>query len=363
MHRLAIITPLLIFLLLSTHITLAQESDSTDSKQSLAIFPAVSYAPETSVALGAVAIWVMKTDNVKGFQRQSTLSPYFLYTFRNQVISAINHNYYTRKGDNLVGSTRFLKYPDFYFGVGNDNDPDVSELYTNVFFRTEGQYLKQLNEKTFLGVAYDLHFTSIKDIVPVGLLETDSPNGVTGGSLLGIGPSFRFDSRNNVLYPSNGYLVSLQSIAVYVGDYAYTNHVADFRKYLQLGNENNILALQFRANFTSGSDIPFFKLPQLSGDDRLRGFTNASLYRDRQLMFSQAEYRRPLFWRLGFVAFAGLGDVAHKIGDFNASDLKYVVGMGGRFALIPERKLNLRLDLGYGKGGQTGIYIGISEAF
>ncbi len=353
------------FLILSSNLQ-GQESDTTKRKKnSFALFPALSFAPETSVQFGAAAIWVLgneKQTNSK-FERESTISPFFLYTFKNQIISAVNLNYFTSKGHNLNGSVRYFNFPDFYFGIGNDNDPDISESYTNIFFQLEGQYLKLLNATSFLGIAFDAQTNSIRDVETDGMLESDNVPGLEGGTLLAIGPTWRFDTRNNTIYPSSGYLVTVRSLFNHIGDFSFTSHLADFRKYISIGNEDNILALQLRANITTGTDIPFYKLPQLGGDERLRGISNASLYRDRQMVYTQVEYRRPLFWRLGFTVFAGVGDVAFNPGDFELSEFKYVGGIGGRFAAIPEKKLNIRGDIGVARGGQIAIYIGLSEAF
>jgi hypothetical protein len=58
-----------------------------------------------------------------------------------------------------------------------------------------------------------------------------------------------------------------------------------------------------------------------------------------------------------------MGDVASSIGDFDLSTFKYVAGLGYRFAVIPNQKLNLRIDFGIAEGGQTGFYVGMREAF
>ncbi|MEM7298753.1 MAG: hypothetical protein AAF391_10865 [Bacteroidota bacterium] len=81
------------------------------------------------------------------------------------------------------------------------------------------------------------------------------------------------------------------------------------------------------------------------------------------MIYTQVEYRRPLFWRLGMTVFAGVGDVAYNLNDFNLSEFKYVAGLGGRFAAIPEKKLNIRADIGVARGGQMAFYVGLSEAF
>ena len=354
----------LLFLTLAPCLVQAQKQDSTSRGSSLAVFPAISFAPETSLQFGAASVWVVKTEVTEsGFQRQSTVSPFFIYTLKNQIITAVNANLFTTSGNVLNGSIRFFNFPDSYFGLGNDNDPDVSEQYKNVFFQLEGRFLKPLNETSFYGLAWDLQANTIRDIEEGGMLEEDNPIGINGGNVVGFGPAFRYDNRNNAIYPNKGYFISAQAILNYLGDFNFTNYLLDARKYIKLWNEDNILAFQLRGNFTSGSDIPFYKLPQLGGDDRLRGIANASLYRDRQMIYSQMEYRRPLFWRFGMTAFAGVGDVANQMGDFQFSELKYVVGLGGRFAAIPKDKLNLRVDLGVARGGQLAFYAGISEAF
>lgn len=354
----------LIIILLSQFVQ-AQSADSTETKGSFAIFPALSFAPETSLQFGAAVVWVLKKTGLpeSEFERESTISPFFIYTLKNQVISAVNVNYFTPKGHNVNGSVRFFNFPDLYFGIGNDNDPDISESYTNLFFQIQGQYLKSVNATSFAGVNFDLQSNSIRDIEAGGLIVTDNTNGLEGGTLFGLGPIYRYDTRNNTIYPTKGYFVTLRSLFTHLGDYSYTSHLADARKYISLGNENNILAFQVSASFTTGQDIPFYKLPQLGGDERLRGIANASLYRDRQMLYSQVEYRRPLFWRFGMTVFAGVGDVGYNLNDFSISEFKYVAGLGGRFAAIPEKKLNIRGDIGVARGGQIAIYIGLSEAF
>ena len=314
---------------------------------------------------GAAAIWVLpnKQSGQSDFVRESTISPFFLYTLKNQIISAVNLNLFPAGGNALNGSVRFFNFPDSYFGLGNSNDPDISEQYTNTFFQVEGRFLKPLSEKAFLGAALDFQHNSITDIVDGGMLAGDVPVGINGGTLLGLGPAFRFDSRNNTIYPNKGYFLTVRSLFNFVGDFNFSSYLVDLRKYISVKNEDNILAFQLLGSFTGGDEAPFYKLPQLGGDARLRGISNASLYRDRQMVYAQAEYRRPLFWRLGMTVFAGAGDVASDLDGFQLSEFKYVGGIGGRFAAIPEDKLNLRVDLGIARGGQVAIYAGISEAF
>ena len=63
------------------------------------------------------------------------------------------------------------------------------------------------------------------------------------------------------------------------------------------------------------------------------------------------------------VAFAGVGDVAPRVRDLELSEFKYVAGFGGRFAAVRDEKLNIRVDVGFARGGQMAFYIGLREVF
>jgi len=43
--------------------------------------------------------------------------------------------------------------------------------------------------------------------------------------------------------------------------------------------------------------------------------------------------------------------------------VKLSVGAGLRFLFNKEEKVNLRMDIGIGQNGNTGIYFGLEEAF
>ena len=80
-------------------------------------------------------------------------------------------------------------------------------------------------------------------------------------------------------------------------------------------------------------------------------------------MATQVELRSPLvFWRFGFVGFAGVGDVFNKASDLSFKNLKYSVGGGLRFVVKPAERLNLRFDYAFGKEGGY-YYIMVAEAF
>jgi hypothetical protein len=80
------------------------------------------------------------------------------------------------------------------------------------------------------------------------------------------------------------------------------------------------------------------------------------------MFLGQVEYHSPYIWRFSLVAFAGAGDVFHTASTLDDIRIKPAGGLGVRFKLFRDRRMNLRLDLATGRGDQ-GIYLGILEAF
>jgi hypothetical protein len=93
----------------------------------------------------------------------------------------------------------------------------------------------------------------------------------------------------------------------------------------------------------------------------LRGYA-ANRFRDQNFAGMQAEYRAHLFWRIGVVGFAGVGDVFKSTEDLQWETLKYSYGGGLRFMVNKKEKLNVRLDYGFGRDNSS-FYLILTEAF
>jgi len=348
--------------------TLAQTDSLKSKKVNFSIYPVLGYQPETRFTFGVISFIVYSNNSHEhdAYYRPSTISPYFLYTLNHQILIAVDFDTYFKNGYYLDVKPRYYKYPDFYYGIGNENSTDAEEIYTNEFLRLDGRFMKFINPTWSFGLRFDIQDNSLYDFDEEGQLITENVFGIKGGLISGIGPAMQLDSRDNTLYPSSG-IFAMAEINFYStafgGDFSFTHYSLDLRKYISIKSDKNILAFQIAGNFTSGDNIPFYKLQKVGGNSRLRGIENANLYIDRQSFWMQTEYRRKLFWRLGGVAFAGFGDVAPGLDKFRFNELKYIVGLGGRFQAMKDEKLNVRLDAGIGRGGQYAFYLSVKEAF
>jgi outer membrane protein assembly factor BamA len=142
-------------------------------------------------------------------------------------------------------------------------------------------------------------------------------------------------------------------------DFEFNQTTLDLRRYLPIG-ESRVVALR-ALGIASGGTVPFQLMPQLGGDQLLRGYFGGR-FRERQLLAAQAEFRSRVWKRLGLVAFAAAGQVARDLDGLGIDRFRYSGGLGLRFLLISQEGMNLRADFGFGED-QSAFYIGFGEVF
>jgi outer membrane protein assembly factor BamA len=193
------------------------------------------------------------------------------------------------------------------------------------------------------------------------LQDTRLPE-VRGGAVSGVGFVYTWDTRDNIFFPNSGGFNEVKAIFYTKdlrSDYTFSYFNANIRRYWNFGLDK-VLAVQTFYEVASGNP-PFYKYPALGGSNVMRGYFYGR-YRDHNYLALQVEYRQYFWWRFGFVVFAGFGDVEDEITRFSLTNLKETWGFGLRFLFNEEKKINLRMDIGFGQD-TNGIYFGMEEAF
>jgi outer membrane protein assembly factor BamA len=187
--------------------------------------------------------------------------------------------------------------------------------------------------------------------------------------LAALGLRVQGDSRDSTTYPLRGALADLEADFY---DPAFGGK-RSFQSYRLYGNayfslrERQVLAARLTACSVRG-DAPVYALCLFGTKNDLRGY-QVGKFLNRAMLAAQAEYRLSLperlgfFGHFGFVAFAGAGEVAPGLGDFNSEDLLPSAGLGIRYLLARENRVNFRIDYAWGKAGNRGLYVGVGEAF
>lgn len=340
----------------------AMAQDST-RKGSLLPLPIAFYTPETRFGFGAAAVYAFRFHNQPDSSKASQVQLGFAYTQNKQILSYMPWRLYWKDSQYLsYGEIGYYRYNYFFYGIGNGQDPNYSELFDLSFPRIRLNFLRKISPNHYVGLRYWLDAMDITGVEPGGQLASGMVPGSSGSVTSGIGITNSYDTRDQVFTPTRGKFLEAALVFNYRAtgsEFSYTRLTADYSMYFSLPWEH-VVATNAFADLVFG-EAPFTQLAQLGGTQKMRGYY-LGRFRDDKLWLLQAEYRMPLFWRLGLVAFGSWGMVAEEFDDFAMRWSRLTYGGGLRFKLLKKEGLNMRVDYGYGKGG-GGFYITVGEAF
>lgn len=331
--------------------------------------PVLFYQPETGTGFGGLATYSFypgQPPAAGGSARvqPSTVTAIGIYTTKKQIITALEAELFLSGGRTRVfASTGYVKFPTKFWGIGNETIDEAEEDFTPEAVELLAEVQREVAPGWYVGVSARVAHRRLIELAEDGLLQGGSVPGSTDGRVLGGGMLLTRDTRDNTLYPRSGSWMRLQG-SIYndaVGsEFDYGAVTLDLRQYLTAFG-SHVVALRAVA-MASSAETPFDLLPTLGGDALLRGYYDGR-FRDRDLTAIQAEYRAPLWWRIGAVAFVEAGQVAASFGDLRSGGFKTSFGGGLRIRLSDEG-LNIRADYGYGFAVDAGgFYLAIGEAF
>ncbi|WP_338235739.1 BamA/TamA family outer membrane protein [Persicobacter diffluens] len=335
-----------------------------NEKVALSAYPAVAYSPRDGMRMGGLSIIKIKNNNnQEDWYRPTLLMPQLTWSTKNQVKAELGYDVYLKKW-NLQGNINLALLPnDEFYGIGAANSSEQFTLYTSNSFSYNAEFNYMLRQELMVGFGMNYMHQTVADIDNPEILPISTP-GYEGGNLIGFGPILRWDTRNNNFYPTSGHWLNLQASFYTPGlsDYQFNLFTAEIRKFFTIVDEKNILALQGRVDITDG-EVPFFLMPGIGGSKRLRGIDHFNRYLDNNAWFAQVEFRRHLWWRFSGATWAGAGQTTTHAHQFSLQEAQFVGGAGLRFQATEKDRLNVRVDVGFGSGGQKGIYLSILEAF
>lgn len=170
-----------------------------------------------------------------------------------------------------------------------------------------------------------------------------------------------YDTRDSEYGPRRGVLLNAQYMIAddgLGGDFNFNQMKLAANAYFPLA-DGSVIAWR-AALCDTGGNAPFYEICMFGQNNDLRGYSTGQ-YRDRSTGAVQVEYRRPLFWKLGMTAFAGVGGVGASPGDILDDPLP-AAGLGLRFAASEQYGVNVSIDYAVGEGGDA-VYFYIGEAF
>ena len=261
------------------------------------------------------------------------------------------------------------------FGTGNDDgEAGQSVLIHQGGDMVMGEFLVRLFSKFYAGPRYN--YRNLTANLKPEAMNTPLPPGLNPEDL-GVefkthGPGFKvvFDTRSSEFFPRRGGELQFvgdffaadrgSSIAALNKSFNYQSYQLSKNHYFSF-SERDILAVRGMICQVKGDDAPFYELCQFGLYSDIRGY-QPGRFRDHLMFATQAEYRRIFSKRWGASAFFGLGEVAPAWDEFNYEDLLPGGGVGLRFNLAKQDRINLRADISYGETGWSWVFA-LGEAF
>lgn len=318
------------------------------------------YASDTKFGLGMVAAGLYRSDpndtllppsNVSLFGDVSTVGFYML---------GVRGNHIAPRGRYRIDyRLYFYSFPSDFWGIGyemGDNDDNKSDM-KRWQAQAEAAFLFRVADNFYVGPMASYDYVIGKNIERPELL-----NGMDHHTWnVGAGVSLVYDNRDNLTNPHRGIYLNLKQMfrPRFMGnDYAFSTTKFRFDCYQQLG-EGTVLAEDFGANFNFGNPS-WGMMANLGGTSSMRGYYEGR-YRDKHSLEATVELRQHVWKRNGIVVWAGAGTVFPKFSELRSNRILPNVGVGYRWEF--KKNVNVRLDYGFGKSGQSGFLFNINEAF
>ena len=252
----------------------------------------------------------------------------------------------------------FFSFPGAFWGIGyqmGDQDANESQ-YTLQKYSVKLNFLIRTARNFYIGPIASYDYIEGKKFDRIELLE--GQDRVT--QTIGAGVTLAYDTRDVSTAPARGIYVKGEQrfFPAFLGNrYAFSRTDLIFDGYKSVW-KGGVLAFDFHSEFNYGR-VPWTMLATLGGSYRMRGYYDGR-YRDRNLIEAQVELRQKVWRRNGIALWVGAGNVFHDFDTFRWSQTLPNFGVGYRWEF--KKRVNVRLDLGFGRNG-SGFIFNINEAF
>ena len=318
------------------------------------------YSTDTKLGLGLVAAGLYRStptdtllppSNVSVFSDVSTVGFYMLGVRGTHIFPADRQR--------IDYTTYFYSFPCHFWGIGYNMGQDESNESDMKRWQMQmkASWLFSTSSSLFVGPTVAFDYVAARSVERPELLCGQARRTFN----VGAGLTLTYDTRDNLTAPRHGVYLSLQQLfrPKFMGNkYAFSTTDLRTSGYVPLWR-GATFAADFRALLNFGN--PSWGMMALLGNSySMRGYYEGR-YRDRHKMECQAELRQHVWRRNGLVVWAGAGMVFPKFKAIMMDRVLPNYGVGYRWEF--KKNVNVRLDYGFGKAGQSGFIFNINEAF
>ena len=318
------------------------------------------YASDTKFGLGLVAAGLYRTDPNDSILPPSNVSLYGDVSSVGFYMLGVRGNHIAPKGRYRIDyHLYFYSFPADFWGIGyemGDNDANKSNM-KRWQAQAEVSFLFRVADNFYIGPMASYDYVIGKHIERPELLQGMDQHTWN----VGAGVSLVYDNRDNLTNPHRGIYLNINQMfrPRFMGnDYAFSTTAFRFDAYQRLG-KGTVLAEDIGANLNFGNPS-WGMMAELGGTHSMRGYYEGR-YRDKHSLEATVGLRQHVWKRNGIVVWVGAGTIFPKFSALRSKQILPNAGVGYRWEF--KKNVNVRLDYGFGKSGQSGFLFNINEAF
>lgn len=334
---------------------------SKSKKFDFSIIGGPHYSSDIKLGVGLVAAGLFRVDKEDMTLPPSDVSFYADVTTTGYYLLGVRGHTYFKGGKYLLNyNGYFYSMPAQFYKQGYRNGIDNN--YTK-YLRLENQikadFLYRIFKNGYIGTNINFNYSSGRKFNNVEYLQGQSKEYINTG----IGFLFEHDSRDFIPNAYKGVFFKLDQkfYPGFIGNkmqFMRTEVFFDSYKHLWKGS---VLAFDFHTILNYGTkEIPWPMDAVMGGSYRMRGYYEGR-FRDKCVSEIQLELRQKVWRRNGIALWVGAGNIYPKLSSFKLKETLPNFGIGYRWEF--KNRVNVRLDYGFGKDGQSGFIFGINEAF
>ncbi len=333
-------------------------------------FPIITRQPETGWVAGVAIDYYFKPKDsaIAAVTRPSYVYASVTYSQLRQLQTELTWQAFTPFNKYFLrGQISFVNNYDRFWGIGNETPETNLSEYNFNRTRVQLKGLRQLGNGLFVGAYAQADWYSTVNWFNLDPeIDLKTVPGSDDNRIIGIGPAFLYDTRDNPYAPYKGWYAELQTTffaPMFGSEYSFERILIDARKYVPLGGRpNHLVAFQSILNFSIGPTVPFREMGRLGSPTIMRGYFNGR-FKDRHMAEAQAEYRFPIWNIISGAAFYSFGRVAKDPADLARGKFHYSYGFGPRITVNKKQRVSLRLDIAFNEFGRSEFYARFFEAF
>lgn len=331
----------------------------SDKKVDFSIIGGPAYSSDTKLSVGLLGAALYTAGGKDSVTSQSNASLYTVVSTTGYYNIGIRGVHFT-PGNKWRGNYKisFFSMPTYFWGIGYDtaslDGNKTKYLQLNAEVRASFDY--HLVNNCYIGPA--LHFNYMKAADADDYILWNGERLCTFN--YGIGFNLYYDNRDCLTAPHKGWYIGIEQRfypRFLFNKSAFSSTGVTVSHYFGAWRDA-IIAINLHGLFTYGN-TPWSMLPFIGGSYTMRGYYEGR-YRDKNAVDVTLELRQHIWHRNSAVVWVGAGSVFSRFKNLQSRKILPNFGVGYRWEF--KKNVNVRLDLGFGKG-ESGIIFNINEAF